>query len=206
MNGAPPARRRGERGFTLVEVVLAVGLAGLVVVPVLSWLVLGYRAEDQLTRRSHDDEATSFLALDLPRDVASATAAARTGPECPPGAGSPYTPPTEVVLSLVSEDFGSGSHRTVYSVAEQSGPTGRTGVLLRRVCTNDGAPTTAEETELTDQLVEPPDGWGGMVVCAPRPGRPDAADPCGRITLRLTGPSGVPSEITAQRRTTGVAE
>jgi len=206
MNATTSLRRRGQTGFTLVEVMLAVGLAGLVIVPVLAWMVLGYRAEVHVTERSHDDDATAFLAINLPRDVASSTAAARSGPECPPPAGSTHPGPTDVVLSLVSEDFGTGSHRIVYAVAEDAGPRGATGVLLRRVCTNDGAPSTTAETVLTDQLTEPAEGWAAMVTCEPRPGRPDAADPCGRITVRLTGPSGVPAQVTAQRRTTGVAE
>ena len=121
-------RRRTESGFTLLEVLLSAALSAMIVLPLTAWMVLAFRQQATLTTTSRLDNGTNFLAVYLPRDVASASRiSAKPWTDCP-GADTPGT----IVLSLDYDYQGGagGAAKTVYTVAE--GPTG--GTLTRRIC------------------------------------------------------------------------
>ena len=194
-------RTRGQRGFTLIEVMLTVVLGAMIAIPLGAWMILGYETHDTLTKRSHDDGAAVFVTTWFQRDVATASSAFTVGPACPPMEGSASTAPPEVILTLVYSDFGSGSTRAVYAVAEDTGNDGVVrGTLLRRRCTNAPDSVTTAEVRLMDRVERPASGWSGLVRCDERQGF-GAADPCGGVTLSLTGPSEVPMSVSAVLRT-----
>ncbi len=203
---------RGQGGFTLVELLLALVVSALVATPLAMWMVMGYRTHDQVTKRSHDDDAAVFLATALQRDVLGADVAARGGAGCPPAAGSTLPADAESILVLTKHDLYDADddpgQLTTYAVAEVPSATGEvTGTLIRRVCTNE-PPVTSQERVLADRLERPLDGWSRMVVCEGR--GPDgaehaaygASDQCGRVTITFIGRSGTPASVTAARRTT----
>lgn len=205
-------RPTGQGGFTLVEVLLAVVVAAIVVTPLGMWMVMGYRTHDQVSRRSHDDDAAVFLATALQRDVLGADVAARGGTGCPPADGSTLPEDAEPILQLTKRDLydveDDPVQLTTYAVAEVPAPGGGvTGTLIRRVCTNE-PPVTSQERVLADRIERPLDGWSRMITCEGR--EPDGSehaaygpsDQCGRVTLTFIGRSGTPTSITAARRTT----
>jgi prepilin-type N-terminal cleavage/methylation domain-containing protein len=178
------ARVSAEAGFTLMEVLLALVISSAIVIPLLAWMILGYRQQTTVTVQSHDDNATNQLSIELPPDVASSALAATTGADCVGG--------TTVVLQL--QRTADPAKRVVYAVIETTVGGQALGTLVRREC--DGA-SPAGATEISDQLTRPASGWPGIVECTPASGQPDA---CRQVTVTLTGPRGRPMSVTATRR------
>ena len=185
------ARRTvAQGGFTLMEVLLGLAIATIITVPLLMWMSLGYRQQARVTSQSHDDNATNFVAMYLPRDVLSSSAVATGGVDCGPAAGT-----SVVVLSATFAD--TAANRVVYAVEPSAD--GSTGELHRRLC-DVASGAMANDLELSDWVRRPgtPGGWADLVTCAPRP--PLTDDVCGEVTLTYRGRLDLPATVSAARR------
>lgn len=138
--GRVDPRRRSQRGYTLIEVLLVVALVSMVMVPLTAWVVLAMRQQpitrDGLVRTAD----AGLLGAYLPEDVAVAGAAATDGTtevnveDCVAGGGVGG----RIVLVLVS---GTPSIKTVYSEAPVSQGGDTMGVWRRRCDASTGEPT-----------------------------------------------------------------
>lgn len=163
------ARRRGQSGATLIELVVALGAAAILLIPTLAWAGLAIR-QQPVTRdglvRSAD---TGLLGAYLPEDIAVAGAAEND--EVPPSAVGAVEVAFEdclggagdggrVVLVLLSG--GLDTIRTVYS--EAPGSDGGGVSVWRRTCGADGTGTESieafEDVELDSTEAECDDGSG----------------------------------------------
>ncbi len=140
-----PARRRRDAGVTVVELLLAVTLAGLLATVISAAVIVVLRSEDGVARtigESHDLQQTINY---FPSDIAVAPrdpAAYRTGgaPAC--GAGR----------NVVSVTYTSGD-AVAYTLTE----TGPQLTLDRHECDADGAAaTTVNVADLLDRTVDEP--------------------------------------------------
>jgi prepilin-type N-terminal cleavage/methylation domain-containing protein len=214
-----PARTRGQQGFTLIELLVAMAIAMAIVLPLLAWMVLGFRQQQEVTQRAQEDSGMAFASAYFPRDVNSANgedpAVDCTSPAVPVpaasqgdttttslGAPSPPTPPgapvgsETAVLALRYDDNGAPASRTVYVVVDDTDG----GVLERHQC--DATGVLVDSSRVADGLVPPLAGWPAMVVRTPRAGYP--AGDQGHLTLSLTGRSGRTTSLSAELRTGGM--
>lgn len=102
---------RGQGGYTLIEVLLVVGVSAIILVPVLAWTVLALRSnpitQDGLVRTAD----TGLLGAYLPGDVATAGSAADSGDDC---VGGGATAGQGGTVRLVLESNRTPAIRTVY--------------------------------------------------------------------------------------------
>jgi hypothetical protein len=168
---------------------MAIVVASMVLVPLLAWMVSGIRIGERLEIASSATLDSNLLTAYLPRDVASSGTAAGGGADCPGGAGSGGT----VLLRLTPAADPAG---TIAYTAHDDG----SGIssIWRRACS--GGSITADDEILRD-IRTPTGGWATAVTCAARVGV--TADPCGRVTMRLTTSRGVLVEAVATRRVGG---
>ena len=82
------ARRADERGFTLVELMMAIALTGVVIAPLAAGIVVGLRTGDEAYNRVAGSNAAQLLSVWLPPDLQSA------GPNSDDVVGAP-TPNTD---------------------------------------------------------------------------------------------------------------
>ena len=66
------ARRADERGFTLVELMMAIALTGVVIAPLAAGIVVGLRTGDEAYNRVAGSNAAQLLSVWLPPDLQSA--------------------------------------------------------------------------------------------------------------------------------------
>lgn len=200
-------RRLGQRnqaGLTLMEVLLAIGIAAVLMAPLGAWaygtVKAGFVSRDELGRAS----ATGLLNSYFLRDVASARLVDSVSPADCTGSTLPHTP--RLRLS------GSGSNATSVVYAVSTGPAPVS--LYRHVCNDDG--TLRSSNRVVARMETPP--LDAAVPASQRfarcfdPSRTevDCADPtANRIQIRVVqwskdGPT-KPLEISATKRTTGTA-
>jgi PKD repeat protein len=176
---------RGQRGMTLVETVLAMGLGALVVVPVLGWALVAMGQQTATADRSLQSTSAGVLRTYLVRDITNSQVATISGPslvDCTggEGAGSPS-------LALAE-----GPSRVVYTTA----PGSEGGVSLwRRTCDTPEGPVTGT-TELASELIAP----GGVIVMCRASTEADGS--CPYLSVRVTNSSGTQVSVTAAVRTT----
>ena len=197
-------RQRGQAGLTLVELLLAIGIAAVLMAPLGAWaygtVKAGFVSRDELGRAS----ATGLLNTYFLRDVASARLVDAASPADCTNSTLPHTP--RLRLS------GSGSNATsvVYAVSTGTEPVS----LYRHVCNDDG--TLRSSNRVVARMATPP--LDAAVPAAQRfarcfdPSRTEVncADPtANRVQIRVVqwskdGPA-KPLEISATKRTTGTA-
>lgn len=188
MTAAIANRPRDQRGVSLVELMMAVGLTGLVMVPLLGWAGFAMRQQPEVKDDNADASALALLETYVPRDLASArsaTDAPTPADECgPPSDG---TPVGTTRLALVSV---SGRRVTYGTARETSARPGSGRTLWRRECpVAGGAPAS---TLLVDAVISL------TVSCSARPGR--SVDPCGQVSLTVDRGARRPLSVVAARR------
>lgn len=208
-----PEERHDQEGFTLVELMVSIAILALALVPVLAWMSLGFRTEQDIQRRSHDARVTNLLAQYVLLDVQSAAEVSTQGDPCPWANRSTVPPvpaPSQaealplgtaetVVLALVHPDVGSGAVRTIYGVEEASDGTG---ALWRTRC-DVVTGSTSTRVLLADHLIKPAGGWTSLVSCASADGLPE---PCRQVTFTVRARSSTPISITAARRNSAIPQ
>lgn len=80
--GGRTTRGAGSDGFTLIEVLLVVAIAGVVLVPLMAWSVLVVTQQDDLDNNLQRASATGFVNSFLTRDVASSKYVKDGGAAC----------------------------------------------------------------------------------------------------------------------------
>jgi prepilin-type N-terminal cleavage/methylation domain-containing protein len=196
-----PAQRwqhRGQRGYTLIEILLVVGISAVILGPVMAWSVLAIRQQpvtrDGLVRIAD----TGLLGAYLPEDVAVAGAATAPGAvtvpddvevtldDCIGGAGEVDG---EVTLALLSG--GDGVTKTVYTEAPSADDPAVASVW-RRTCSGE----TGEDTSAVEVFEGVRDGSTAAVCADPVD---DTACPQVELTTwPLTGSD--PIRLSATRR------
>ena len=178
----------GQSGFTLLETMITVMLAGLIMAPIFGWAFVASRQQAATVTRNIDGASVGLLRTYFLRDVASASGASAgtpaNGTDCT-GGSAEAAAAADTVLNLASAP----GERVVYNRATASDGTGVS--IWRRVC----AGTTATvETELIRDI----ESSSLDVSCAARPGMPTSD--CGRISLRVTTDRGQGVSMSASLR------
>ncbi len=177
-----------QGGFSLLETMITVMLAGLIMAPIFGWAFVASRQQAATVTRNIDGASVGLLRTYFLRDVASASGAmagtGANGGDCSGGTAAAAAA-TDTLLNLASAP----GERVVYNRATASDGTGLS--IWRRVCA--GATATVE-TELTRDI-EPS---SLAVSCAARPGMPSTD--CGRISLRVTTDRGQAVSMSASLR------
>ncbi|WP_426571218.1 hypothetical protein [Aquihabitans sp. McL0605] len=171
----------GERGTTLIEVLLYVVMSGLIVGAIAGALTVGFRTTGATTERLAASHASEIVANSFPRDVASAAPAGITATPAATGcAGSDEG--ANVVRLPVSAGPGDDQRVVAYRFDSAQGD------LLRSSCTV-GAPAT------TDSIAE-------GVAAASATVETDT-DGTTTVTLAVTlrAPAGQRFEVTGHSRT-----
>lgn len=200
------ARRRPEAGYTLLEIILVVGVLAVVMIPLLAWTVMAFQ-------RSSDDTVTSatrgltqvsrFLDADVAvaRSVAVPVSGTRPGNPCPIVSSAD---PGEVVNTgtvktwLTTLDT---SGKSVVYLTDRLTSPGKPDVirLFRLTCSN-GVSAPAEL--LVSGLVEvpAPSGPGTVEAAVSCTARPGLVETCGIPTVKLQAASGADVTVRSVRR------
>ena len=75
-------RMHPESGFTLIEVLVAIAVLGIILLPLTTAMAIGYRTLDQTSNRLTSSSDAEFLASYLPSDIKSSDTGATTGITC----------------------------------------------------------------------------------------------------------------------------
>ena len=181
------ARRRtgSQAGLTLVEVLLTIAISGIIAIPVLAWMVTGFKTEQVVKNASNMTRASNQLNQHFTRDMSSASLVTIAGSNC---AAAPAT--DTVLVSMLSHDM---SKLVVYA-----GVTGdAAGQLVRRVCPAAGGPVDEEQTLLENVAL--PLASNLTATPATIPSRP--GDPAARVDLTVKARDGAVLRVTGSRRT-----
>lgn len=185
MTGRTASRRaRDQAGLTLVEVLLTIAISGIISIPVLAWMVVGFKTERVVESSSELTRATNQINRLFARDISSAAQVTVGGADCA-GVASGAT----VVVSILNHDL---TQRVVYAGVVD----GSAGRLVRRTCPPTGA--VVEDETLFDDIALP---LSTNLVATPSaaPSRP--GDPSARIDLAATDVKGRTLRVTGSRRT-----
>ena len=133
-------RGRGEEGFTLVEMLMAIVISGFIVAPLTAGLIVGLRTTDETANRLTGSNDAQILSAWLPPDIQSTGNVA---------GDVVYSPTANTECSGVSnrlrlkwrETQGSTTNNYVVAYAIVSASEGRW-FLQRYQCVNGGAATT----------------------------------------------------------------
>jgi prepilin-type N-terminal cleavage/methylation domain-containing protein len=80
--------RRDEEGFTLIEVLIAISLLGIVLGVVATAFMVTINSSGDATNEVLDSQAVGFTSSFLTTDAASATSISKSAPDCPGAGGS----------------------------------------------------------------------------------------------------------------------
>lgn len=184
-------RTRGQRGVSLVEVMLVVVLTGMLLGPLFAWWFVATRQQPVITEDAVAVASTALLSRQLVRDIAVAGGAAeseaRTATldfgfeDCRSGGGSAG----RVLLVLVRTGQDQAT-RTVYTETTSDG----TASLWRRTCDADTGQGTSASRVIDD--VQP----GSTASCTDGPD----GSVCRRVELRVTPVGAEPVVVRGVRR------
>lgn len=99
-----PRTRRAEAGFTLVELMVAVVIMGIVIAPLSAGMFVALRTMDETSNRRAGSNDAQLLSLYLPPDVQSADDAKTTGITC----GTLATPKLQLWSTVYDTNFNVG--------------------------------------------------------------------------------------------------
>jgi prepilin-type N-terminal cleavage/methylation domain-containing protein len=132
-------RPRSDAGFTLVELLLAIAILGVVIGPLAGGIIVGLRTMDQTSNRYSASNDAQVLARYLPPDVLSANTGIVNGMSTCTGTGNRK-------LQLTSNTNGTGSRTIMYWVR---GPVGGRYELVRSEWANGVGCTSAQPMRTT---------------------------------------------------------
>ncbi len=131
----------GEEGMTLIELLIAIVITGLILAPIAASLFLGLRATDGTILRLNESHDRQLLSTYFPRDILSADSAPDTNAGC--------SPPLHSNKLRVEWDEKIGATTDTYVSAYQIVPEGTEWVLNRHLCING---TLTETVTVAHQL------------------------------------------------------
>ncbi|MDQ3757937.1 MAG: prepilin-type N-terminal cleavage/methylation domain-containing protein, partial [Actinomycetota bacterium] len=175
--------RRGEAGFTLIELIVVISITGIVMGALSSAVVVGLRTVDGTTEQLADSHDLQLLSIYFPADVQSSIEGRIDTTTATPAPTGCATEPggTNLVRFQWTEPGGTQAFKVAYQLESSSGQT----VLARTSCVDSGA--------LRRIVVA--HGLGSGTQTATVAGR--------TVTLALTLASGLTTRLTATRRTPG---
>ena len=215
-------RRRDDAGFTLIEVLLTVGVISVIMVPVLAWTLMAFQ-------RSNDNSVTAdtrtFTELSryVDRDLAAAKSVLRWEPApalpladpCPVDTVAPTAGQDKVVIDVATQQtwlviLDSKGRNVVYLTDQGTRETDgvRPTRLIRRACVNGVNQPAAIVAERVTNIPAPA-GTGSVPVsveCTNRVGYTADSDVCGRLTLKVKGAKGAVVTVTSNRRLRAVRD
>ena len=188
-------RRTGQAGLTLVEILIALAIASLLVVPLGAWtfgtLRAGFVTQDELGQAN----ATGLLNTYFLRDVASARTAVTSAGGVTNCTGATTQRP---IIRLIQS--GDVATSVVYAVGLGPDPV----PLFRNECAPNGDLVNSDEVMTSVQ------GSGASAECLPASGAPViACDALAAVRVRMSVPKlhndgdVVPLVVSGTRRTTG---
>jgi prepilin-type N-terminal cleavage/methylation domain-containing protein len=202
--GEPREPRAGEEGMTLIEIVIAVAILGIIIVPLTAAIMLGFTTSNGTRERVNDSSSAQLLSAYAPTDIQSAKWVVRMDP-------MPASPPTPAcglpggtpVLRLAWDDpdpaVSGPAKRTIVTYEEHAGPP--EGPTLDRVrC--DGAGTVVDHVVMVHAL-DP----GELVITCTRDGGATGPSEC-PTTEEGDSPTAVRRvtlDVTVDNRTVGDA-
>ena len=123
--------QRAEGGFTLVELMVAVAITGIVIAPLAAGMFVVLRTMDQTTNRRASSADAQQLSLYLPPDVQSADNAKTTGITC----GTLTSPALQLWSTVYDTNFSVG-----YGVRQAADGSWQ---LVRQTCAGGATKTIA---------------------------------------------------------------
>lgn len=182
-----PWRARGVAGYTLVEVLMSVGLSAVIALPLLGWALLAVQQHPRSDSSLMRTNGAALLGNAFHRDVPAAVRVELAGTDCNGGESAGGT----VAVSLVSG--GQDPVRTTYVELYDAEPISNQpeSSIWRRRCTLGGA--LLDEDQMVRQ-VRPSSVSGGCET-------PAGSDPCRIVELSYETVRGdEPVRLRAQRR------
>ena len=190
--------QRGQAGLTLMEILLAMGIAAILMAPLGTWaygtLKSGIISQDELGRAN----ATGLLNIYFLRDVASARAFVVTADGVTDCTGVPASAAGTPIVRLVQS--GDVTTSVVYTVGNGADPV----PMFRHVCGPDGA-LTASTRVLAKVQASSVSAFCSDAAGGPVGGCNDPAAVRVTMTLRQLSKAGpkAPITVSGTRRTTG---
>lgn len=178
---------RSQAGFTLVEVLITVAISLMVSIPLLAWMIVGFKTEAVVERTSARSQATNQLSAFFPRDISSSSLVNTSAPlNC-----GPDKPGERVIASILN---GTLTKQISYVITPAA--KGSKGELVRRVCAVGG--TTVEDTSILVYDLPDTSAASATVTCSQVATRP--GDACGRAEISASLGSGPRVTATGSRR------
>lgn len=132
-------KRDNDSGFTIVELMVAIAIFGVIGTVLTNVMMLGFRSYSDTTQRYNESNDRQFLATWLTRDVQSATTIARTGGTCGASSGTTILRLTWNESSAAAPPAVSAREVTYRFTA---GVGTVNGTLTRVLCVNSAVTTT----------------------------------------------------------------
>ena len=186
--------RRGQGGFSLMEVLLVSAISAMIAIPVLAWMITAFKTQGTVMATSRRTQVTTQLTQVFPRDLSKSTAVLFTSTDgATPGVlaydCSDADPADLVAASVVT---GPGLTIAVYAAGIRDGET----VVVRRTCVVDNP--IIEEQVLGEPVRAEP---AGLLVGSARLGGAYPAAEISGVDLVLNLPNARPVTISGARRT-----
>ena len=199
-----------QSGFTLIETLLAITIAGIILVPVMAWSILALNKSND-HRLTDGTMATAMLNRYLKSDVAGSYLGAEAGSASALKDCSPAVAGGSVKLALWSGRDSVDQTLTTYvqasaGVKDPENPGKELQVLLRRQCgfNADTGPGAVRNTSEVVGGMSSNDPTGTIsdatfVSCAARTGNTIDNDACGEVAMTVNTSSGI-ATVKASRR------
>ena len=179
-------RLRIEEGLTLVELIISLGVLGVIIVPLTSSFLIGLIESTSTRDRVADSSAAQAISAYLLTDVQSSDTVAKTGSGCLPVAGFGGTSTVKLQLNWLDPKTNVPTVVTYIDHVPSGSPQH---ALFRLECT--GSTTTAQPLELAAYL----DAANGFTVECD--GTPTCTNPVKVVRVQIKAKSDSPSSASS---------
>jgi prepilin-type N-terminal cleavage/methylation domain-containing protein len=159
-------RIRDEGGMTLIELMIAISVLGVILVPVTTSFLLGILESTSAKERTADSSSAQLISSYLLADIQSSQSVATSGSGCGGGAGT-----VKLQIAWTDPDP-AGDHDVVVAYVDQPAAAAGQRELHRYICTTTGGSTASDSSILALNLdtstfaVTCKDAAGATVACA----------------------------------------